>query len=287
MFGIFFIALSSLSTELGTSLAKRLTEKNERRIYTAAFAAHLGALALLVLVATLLPAQIFSKWFETGFVFSAASLPFLLPRIAVEILLAHITQLAIARADRSTFGFLRTFTLPLLLVVDVLLGYTIRPMQMGGIALIIAALVLLFAGHAARSRGVWLSFASAVLAVVTVSLYKYDITHFNSVAAEQIIVYGALVLYFLFMAIRYGRENPFVIMLKPTYGAQFVLGMVNGVAVSFAFVFAPASIVLAAKRSFSVLFAVASGRMYFHEKHIVVKILCIVLVVAGVVALTF
>ena len=68
-------------------------------------------------------------FWKNSFDFSMASLPTFIPRIFIEIVLASIVLRATVVADRSTFSFMRTITLPLLLLVDLFVGYSVSPMQ--------------------------------------------------------------------------------------------------------------------------------------------------------------
>jgi len=60
-----------------------------------------------------------------SFGFSMASLPTFGARLLLEIILSTTTITAIAKSDRTTFTFLRTTTVPLLLLVDLALGYAV------------------------------------------------------------------------------------------------------------------------------------------------------------------
>jgi hypothetical protein len=47
--------------------------------------------------------------------------------------LVYVNAKVIMQADRSTMGFLRLLTIPLLLVIDLALGYRLEPVQIVGI----------------------------------------------------------------------------------------------------------------------------------------------------------
>jgi len=216
-----------------------------------------------------------------GLVFSIASLPFLLVRVALEIVQVQITLLALARADRSTFGFLRTLSLPLLLIVDLGLGYAIPALRLWGVVAIIVGLLFLFLNHGISKRGALLSLFSAVNAVITISIFKYDITYFNSVAVEQCLVIFAIVVYFWILS-RRTRQYPLRLLRERRYWSQFVLSMIDTTATSFAYVFAAASIITSARRAMAVLWAIASGELYFHERHVVIKLISFAFVAGGI-----
>src|SRR5437867_31252 len=112
---ILLLLISTLLDESFNSFGKRATKKRRETIYSLGFLNSFGAL-IAFFVALLLGAQ---------FRISVESLPTLLPRIAIEILQAHLVMKAIIKADRSTFGFFGLLTAPLLVIADVLLGFHI------------------------------------------------------------------------------------------------------------------------------------------------------------------
>jgi hypothetical protein len=286
MIGVALIAIASLATEIGASIGKFTIGTSEKRMYPVGVAVNLGGGLLIAACGLLLPAYLFGIPLPTGLYFSLASLPFFIPRLALDIIQAHYTLLAIARTERSTFGFLRTLTLPLLLIVDLVLGYVISLSQIFGICSIVVGLLFLFLAHGIKKKGTLLTLFTALNAVATISLYKYNITHFNSVAAEQSIIALSLVVYFAVMAIATG-QHPFGLLARPRYFFQFLLGSVETVAASFAYAFAPAATITAARRALSVVWAIGSGDLYFHEKHILVKLGAFAFVATGIVLLMY
>lgn len=277
MFGILTVGIATLFHEIADSIGKRKVAERGESIYTMGFLNMLWGALFLFAIALI----------RGEFVFAAASLPTFGIRVLLEIAQIHAGLLAITRADRSTFSFLRILTIPLLLLIDVILGYEIGPFAVIGIALIVASFVFLFMNHGLRKKGAgWVLF-SAVNAAATISLYKYDITHFNSVEAEQGIVMLILMTYLLGMALFVARENPLVFFRKPVFLAQSLSSGVGSVILSFAYLLAPASVITTAKRSFDVLWATVSGNVYFHEKKLFIKIASLSLVVVGLALLVF
>jgi hypothetical protein len=275
MFGVILAAIGSLFDELANSIGKAKICAKEECPYTMGFLTNFwGTIGFAVIGLA-----------RHNFIFSSASLHTFLPRLVLEILQAQIVVWAIVKADRSTFGFIRTLTIPLLLMADVLIGYNLKPLQISGLVLIILTLLAAFRGVKINRAGSWLVLFSAVNAVITISLYKYDITHFNSVEAEQMIVYLVLMAYFYLTARIIGRENPFRFLTKPIFFGQASANGVASLLCSFAYKFAPASIVLAAVRSAAVGWTVVSGRVYFKEKHFLLKSLVLIMLIAGIVML--
>ncbi|MEK7538678.1 MAG: hypothetical protein AAB552_02440 [Patescibacteria group bacterium] len=262
--------------ELGASFAKQHILARVASVYTIGFLNTLfGALILCGSVI----------FFNQEFIFSSASLPTFALRSFLEILQAYAAMMALSEADRSTQGFLRVLTLPLLLLVDAILGYALTVHQVIGVGFIVFAFIFLFINHGIRKKGSGLVLFGAINAVATISLYKYDITHYNSVAAEQIGVFVILVAYFLFMAIFISKENPFRAFGNKKLLAQSVLRGAGGVLVSFAYNLASASIITTIKRSGEVLWSILSGNVFFKEKRFIVKVVAFVLMVVGIVFL--
>ena len=215
------------------------------------------------------------------FLFSLDSLPTLVPRIILEILQAYVIVKAVTTADRSTFGFLRVLTIPLLLLVDLTLGYSLSINQIIGSGILTLSILFLFLNHGLRSNGIGLVLFSALNAVITISLFKYDITHFNSVEVEQGIIQIILLIFFALMAWRVNRQNPLRLLGKPLFFFQSLSQAIAGVLVSFGYSFIPASVAASVERSTAVFFSLLSGNRYFHEKKFAQKLLAFLLLAIG------
>lgn len=277
MFGVIITFFSTFFDEIGSVITKVKLNQKQISIYSIGMINCL-AVAIFFIIVNIV------KW---EFKFSAASLPTISTRVIFEIILTTIVFRAVAQADRSTFGFIRVITIPLLLMVDFLLGYKINNWQFLGIGIIIFSLVLIFLLHGIKKQGAWLSLLTAVLAVVTISLYKYDITHYNSVAAEQIIIYLFLIPYLWLMAFFKAKENPFSFFRQKIYCYLSLANLAPALLISYAYAFAPASIILSAYRSSSVFWSMISGKAYFKEVHFLIKAVCLILLVVGIILLAF
>lgn len=285
MFGILLTAGAALVEEVSASVGKWETERGKESVFSLGFLNYFWVTIFLLVFAFLIPKDFFAPGFPSGFVFNMSSLPTFLPRIGLEILQALAGAYALVIADRSTVGFLHIITIPLILVVDVVLSYSVSMPQIAGMSFIIASLVLIFINHGIRREGAWLVVFCAINAVATISLFKYDVTHFNSVEAEQGIVSLILVIFFFLMALTRAKENPLRLLAHPVFFMQSFLMGAGGSVMGFAYFFSTASVITAAKRAFNILFAMLSGRIYFHEKKLWVKILSFVLIVIGLVFL--
>ncbi len=276
MLGVLLASIGTFFEEVASSIGKRKVATHEEGIFTMGFLHFIWGLLLFAGIAV----------FRDGaFVFSAASLPTFVVRAMLEIFQLHLTLVALASADRTTFGFVRTGTIPILLLLDVAFGYTLGASQAIGIGFIMIALVALFLNHGIRRPGLGFVIATTVNAALTLSLYKYHITHFNSVAAEQLIINVILLCYTTGLALFVSNERPWRFLARPIFLIESLASGIGSVIESFAFGFAPASIVLAAKRSSSVFWATVSGNVVFHERHLLLKLSAFLLLATGLVLL--
>jgi len=275
MLALVLVSIGTFFDELSIALGKAKVEHNEQTIYSMAFLSYIWATLWFFLIIL----------YKGNFVFSLASLPTFIPRLLIELILAHITTLAIIRSDRSTFGFIRTGTIPLLLLTDLWMGYTLSTTQLFGILILAGARLVAFMNHGLQREGIMLVVWATILPIATIALYKYNITHFNSVEAEQFLTHLALLIYLFVMAMKVGKENPFALFIKRKFFVQSFAAGLAGVLVSFAYLFAAASTIIAAKRAIAVLWAIVSGNRYFAEKGLGLKIILFVLVSVGIILL--
>lgn len=278
MTGIVLVALAELFAEFSVSVGKYQIAHKRESLFAMGFLSAFWATIFLAGIGLMS---------ESAFVFSLASLPTFLTRAVLEILLMFITLSALIAADRTTFSFLRVLTIPLLLATDLWIGYAVSMTEIMGISLIVVALVFLLLNHGLSPRGKILSLVSAILAVATISLYKYDITHYNSVAAEQTLMHSIILVAMVSGGAFYARENVLRYLLHPLFLAQSIAAGVASVLLSFGFAFGHPSVIMAAKRSFEIVASVVSGQAYFHEKHIVIKSISLLLIAGGIVLMLF
>lgn len=276
MIGVVFSSIGTFFGEIADAIGKNRVAAKQISAYTFGVLQLLGGWLMLV-------ALVLVK--KDLFVFSAASLPTFFLRLALEIPQHYTMFASVIRADRSTYSFIRVGTLPLLLLADLLFGYNLRSTQILGIALIVFCFILVFVGRRFNRTGIGLVLFSTINAVFTVSLLKYNITHFNSVAAEQIMIQGALLLFFVILAFAVGRENPFRLVWKPVFSGQTASVGLATVLESFAYNYAPASIIMAAKRASAVFWSTLSGNLYFRERHFLFKLTAFALLAVGIVLL--
>lgn len=274
---VLIIMISSLAHEAALSIGKKSLASKTESLYAFGF---LGFFWVAVFMAV---SVIF---FGADFRLSAASLPTLLPRIAIECLLIYISAKAVAVADRSTAGFLHTITIPLLLLVDIALGYGITLVQVAGIALLFAGIGALFIRSKKSNRGAKYLIAMSLIGVITTSLYKYNITNYNSVAAEQLVVVVFIMVFFSLLAALHRKPQPITLLFKKNTGLQSLSSGLGVAIESFAFLLAPPSIVIAFKRGFALLWSIFFGHKWFHEHKLALKLRAASLAIAGLALIT-
>lgn len=272
MLSILLISAGAFFHEASTSLGKAEIARKKETIFTYGFLSLFLSTIVFFLIAIFVRGE---------FIFSIQSLPTLSLRAVLEILQAYVSIKAISVADRSTYGFLRILTIPLLLVVDFSLGYVLTPNQAIGASVLTLSVLFLLLNHGLRTKGIWLVLFSALNAVVTISLFKYNITNFNSVEVEQGIIQVILLLYFVFMVRRTSGENPILLLRKPVFFFQSLSQALGVVLISFGYSFVPASVATSINRSASVFFSLVAGNRYFHEKKLMQKLLAFLLLLLG------
>lgn len=271
MFGIFLTAIGTFFEEIASSFGKWEILHKEENIYTFGFLNYFWVLIIFIIFAVI----------KNNFIFNFASIPIFGLLIILEMAQTYSTLHAIKEADRSTLGFLMIGTIPLLLVVDIILGYKINFFNILGISAIILGLIILLINHGINKKGIGYVIFSTINAVATISIYKYCITYYNSVVAQQIITCIFLLVFLFIMSVWKFKENPFTYLFKKKFLFQSISNGVGGVILSIAYVFAPASVITSGKRASSVLWAIISGNRYFHERHILIKIISFVFIIIG------
>lgn len=276
MFPVLLMLTSTLSTEVSSSMGKQLVRQRRENVYDLAFLGIFWGTVIMIITLA----------FGAEFRVTLASLPTLLARIVLEFGLLIAIAEATIRADRSTVGFIRLITIPLMLVVDIALGYHISSLQFMGIAVMFVALVVAFRHNPISRRGAWAALLSGLIGVGTVTLYKYNITHFNSVAGEQITVLVVVCIGLHILSYRRSRRSPLQLLFRPATSTQ---ALADGVAIpleSFAYSLAPASLIMAYKRSFALIWSIVFGGTRFHEHSIRRKVSAAVLMAGALVLLS-
>jgi hypothetical protein len=277
MFGVILIIVGTILDEISSSAGKWNVNNKKESIYTLGFL-NFFWVSIIFLVIILIKGQ---------FLFNLDSLPLFALLMILEIAQAYSSLHAVVEAERSTFGFLMVGTIPLLLLVDIFLGYPIVFLSLIGISLIVVGLLFLFTNHGLSKKGMKYVLFSTFNAVATISIFKYLITNYNSVEAQQFVTSIILLIFLFIMAIWRSKENPLTFIFKKRFLYQSISRGFGVVLMSTAYLYAPASVITGAKRGTSVLASIVSGNKYFHEKHLIIKIISFMLVVVGLILLVY
>src|SRR3989344_6855322 len=162
MLGFLFAFGSTFLTEISDTIGKKKVAEKAVSKYTVGFLTTVFGILFFV----------FTAWSLNVFYFSLESLPTFIPRVILEILLGYITVTVLGQADRSTFGFIRVLTIPLLFSVDLLMGYPVVGTQMIGMAIIAGAIVFVSCARGFSKKNLPLLILGSTIAVATLSLYK-------------------------------------------------------------------------------------------------------------------
>lgn len=222
-----------------------------------------------------------------SFVYNLEAWPIFLFRILTEIIQCEIVYRAIVMSDRTSFGFARILTIPLLLLVDIALGYSLGSMQFLGVGIICVALLAYFGAEHAKGKGIRLALLSAGLSVVNISLYKYDISHYNSAMVVQFFVALILMLFYGFRVALKKEDRALLHGLKehPYLGMMLVAQSAAALLISIAYGLAPASLILSLSRASAVIWSLISGVLYFHEQRVLKKAFVTAVLALGLVLL--
>lgn len=257
MFVLPIVLASTFLEEISETMGKKGVRQRHETVANLAFLLLFWALIFLV-AATALGAK---------FVINPKSLPLLAARVVIEIALNYTAATAIVRADRSTLSFMRTLTIPLVLATDVILGYHLTQLQIAGVCVLFTGLAATLYHNADGRRGSGLGILVAFLAATSATLYKWDISHYNSVTGEQIVIYTSVLVFFYAISIINGT-SPIKLLLRPATGVQSISNGLGLAIESFAFSFAPASVVVALKRTLAVVWSILFGHRFFHEQKV-------------------
>ncbi|MCC6643892.1 hypothetical protein IT411_04025 [Candidatus Peregrinibacteria bacterium] len=258
IFGIILESCAGLFEEISVSLGKREAARGRGSIFMMGFVQHFAALIFLGLVVLLG----FDQW-----KLSMESLPWIALRIPLELVQLYFTLIALELADRTEFSFFKVGTVPFLLLVDLALGYVINVDQIIGMLLLMGLFAFIFFKKIVSRKGLPFVIFSTINPVLTISIFKHNITHFNSVATEQFIIYLVLVIFLMLLLIFKTKENPFKFMFRRIeIGEAMSVGLCTLLS-SYAYIFAPASVILTARRAGGVLWSTLSGIFFFKEDH--------------------
>ncbi|HEY4499610.1 MAG TPA: hypothetical protein VJH70_00550 [Candidatus Paceibacterota bacterium] len=276
MLAILLAFFGTVADEISSSIVKTLGTERRAIMYRAILLNSGASIVLFLLIG----------WWRNTLVFQAASLPTFLLRAVFEIIQITLSMNALLAADRSTFAFMRNITIPLLLIVDVYIGYAPSISQWWGMAVILVVLSMTLKLKVLNMRGAGISALMAANAVITISLFKYNTAHFNSVEIEQALIYGVLAIYLWWL---WKREHHNLLLenrTKKIIVSQSIIHSLASVFVSFAVSLGTPAVITTATRASGVLAGIVSGHNYFKERGLFGKLLMSILLIGGLVLLT-
>lgn len=255
--GLLLILGGSFFDELSNSTGKSQAMMGRESLFTFGFIRSIWALFILAGMTIL---------GISAFTFDPQSIPTVLIRLCLEIILTGVVVKAIVTADRTTSTIFSSLTVPFLLIADIVFGYVDNFITVAAVALaIIGVLSVGLFDKKINKKGIGYVLFASLLAVVTTQLYKYNI-QFNSVAAEQLISVGAVSSFYFAAGLI--RQKYFLRSLfNRRLVAQSLSSGAGTVLFSFSIYYLPPSLMIAAKRVARMLWAQVSGRYYFHEHY--------------------
>jgi hypothetical protein len=276
MYPLLLILIGSSLIETTIVIGKKAISKHQETFY------QLGFLQSFYQVIFFFVFSLFGQ----KFVFNFQSLPTFSLRIIFEILQLELSLRAIVKADRSTYSFFKAITIPLLLMVDLFLGYKISLNQIFGIVVIVISLFLLQRQNTTNKKGLIFVIAAALNAVITISLFKYDTTRFNSIAAEQSIILIILMGYLGWKIKTKDHRSLFKTMFDRPFQLQSIINGLGSSVLSFAYMFGTASVITTFQRTADVFCSILSGKMFFKEKGFINKLFLLILISASLILMS-
>lgn len=274
LLGLILIACGGFFMELSTGIGKYQIMKQKESAYAMGFLSLISSwifFGILILV-------------RGTFGFDPGSIPSFSLRVGLEILQMYVSLKAIALASRSTYSFIHIGTVPILLLIDLfIINAPIGAWQIIGITAIVLAILILSMNHGIDKKGLAFVILSTVNGAATLTLFKYNISHFNTVEAEQFLLTGIILIYLGISAWKRFGENPLKLLRKPIFFAQSASYGSGIVLDSFAYLFAPTSLITTVKRAISIFWSVLSGHYLFKETKFITKLLCFALTAFGIV----
>ena len=141
MLALPLVFIASFFGEIGFSISKYKEYKKELSIYEIIFLSSFATFTFFLLITLIIPSEYAFVGITSTFIFSSASLYTFSLRAILEILQQHLMASALIYAERSTFAFFHVLTLPLLLIVDMFIGYNLKNLEIIGILIIFITLL--------------------------------------------------------------------------------------------------------------------------------------------------
>lgn len=219
---------------------------------------------------------------EISINFNPKSIPLLLIRLLFEILQSYFTMLAIQKADRTTFSTIRILTIPLLIISDIILWYHFTIYSLIWMWIILLSFILFNLKSKTINFKWWeLVLFTAVNAVITISIYKYSITHFwNSVEVDQFFIFLWLLSFFIIYNYKKNKSCALKLILKEK---QFILQWLAiwfaSLILSYSYLYLNSSEATMIKRAWEMFWSISTWYLFFNETSPLRKILLAIMIV--------
>lgn len=199
------------------------------------------------------------------------SIPLLFIRLALEVVQSYITILALKHCDRSTYSIIRVVTIPLLICIDLLLGQKFSQNSLLGIGIMLISFVWFNAKlKMIDFRGWKLALFTAINAAITISLFKFSVSHYhNSIEVDQFFIYSGILIFFMVYNFRKNKTCALKEIFKNRHFTyQWISTWLANLISSYAFLYLNASEATTIKRWWEMFWSMLSGVFIFSEKHL-------------------
>ena len=281
MIGLVLWIIWTFFEELNNSLLK---EKSKKYHYVTVWVI-MSCFSLLVFIVMWLY-KTYSGDLEL--IFNTASIPLLIVRLIFEVLQSYFTLLAIKQCDRSTFSILRVLTIPLLVIADVVLWYQFTSYSLIWIGIILFSFIWFNTNHRTINwKGWYFALFTAINSVITLSLFKYSITHYgNSLEIDQWIMALWTVIFFIWYNLKKERKIGLYLLKKEKiFWIQWILMALTSIILSYSYLYLNASEATAVKRAWEMFWSVLAGFVFFQETNFIKKILFALCIILGLIVM--
>ncbi len=196
-----------------------------------------------------------------------------------------IANRAIHYAEISVFYLLGCMNLPILLVSDLVLGYSITPLEIVGIGIIFISLWYGLYKRDLSFKGIRDIVLSNIILMGMMIAFKYVTHHYTTPETANFIIHAPLVLLFIPIVLKTAGIKWLKKTFKTKYrGLSWLYGMGN-VCIAEAYKSITPAIVMLFKQAFMMIFSLITGRLIFHERKTVKKIWVAAGIIIGIIVM--
>ncbi|MDR0607196.1 MAG: hypothetical protein LBG52_02330 [Candidatus Peribacteria bacterium] len=193
-------------------------------------------------------------------------------QILAGVIFSELSNKAIHQSDRSTFSVMSTISIPLLLISDIVLGYNVSRRQIAGVIILVIMLSYTVIKGDFSKKGLKYIISSNLIAIGTTVAFKYATTYYASTELMNFYNAGGMSLLFFIIVGKTKGRHGIAQILRPKYLGFASLYAVGSVLCAAAYKYMIASMVIALKRCFSMMFGILTGKLFFHEENTTKKL---------------